>query len=506
MKTRPKFPLLAKVLVWLLLHLTIIALAFLGFMGWQLGLGLDSLLSGAAGERLRVFGDSARAEIIDLPRGEWNAAVKPLAEAKNVVAGFYDPGNPESFPVGLPANVVEKLGSPTLPRPGPPERGVPSPRPRGEGDFRGRHDGPRDREPRDVEGNRPPTRPVFLMRGAGGDGYWAGIELHLGGSPGRPPRPAVLLIRSDRMDGSGMFFEVRPWLLGGLAVLVLSLAFWTPFVWKITRYINGLTVATERIAAGDFQISLPPRGNDELGNLGHAVKTMAGRLDHLILGQKRFMGDAAHELCAPLARMRTGIGILEMSLAENLRPRLAQIEEEAEELATLVEEILAFSRAENRALVLRAIDLEQLVHEVIAKEGGGCELDLRVPKKIMVLGDHGLLGRALGNLVRNVKVHAGPEAKAIIAAEERGNLVEISVTDDGPGVSDDELPRIFEPFYRPDRSRSRDTGGSGLGLAIVRSAVEACHGELMASLPPSGGFSVTLILKKFPLSPPKTAN
>ena len=266
-----------------------------------------------------------------------------------------------------------------------------------------------------------------------------------------------------------------------------------------------LTVATERIAAGDFQISLPPRGNDELGNLGDAVRTMAGRLDHLILGQKRFMGDAAHELCAPLARMRTGIGILEMSLAENLRPRLAQIEEDAEELATLVEEILAFSRAENRALVLRGIDLEQLVHEVIAKEAGGCEVDLRIPKKIMVLGDQALLGRALGNLVRNVKVHAGQEAKAIIAAEERGNLVEISVTDDGPGVSADELPRIFEPFYRPDRSRSRDTGGSGLGLAIVRSAVEACHGELMASLPPSGGFSVTLKLKKFSLSHPKTA-
>ncbi len=86
----------------------------------------------------------------------------------------------------------------------------------------------------------------------------------------------------------------------------------------------------------------------------------------------------------------------------------------------------------------------------------------------------------------------------MIEAEERGKFVEISVTDNGPGIAAEELPRIFEPFYRPDRSRSRDTGGSGLGLAIVRSAVEACQGEVIASLPKAGGFSVMLKLKKWP--------
>ena len=70
------------------------------------------------------------------------------------------------------------------------------------------------------------------------------------------------------------------------------------------------------------------------------------------------------------------------------------------------------------------------------------------------------------------------------------------MTDDGPGVSPEELPRLFEPFYRPDRSRSRDTGGNGLGLAIVCAAVEACGGDAAASIPPAGGFAVSIRLPK----------
>jgi two-component system sensor histidine kinase CpxA len=98
--------------------------------------------------------------------------------------------------------------------------------------------------------------------------------------------------------------------------------------------------------------------------------------------------------------------------------------------------------------------------------------------------------------LRNVQVHAGADAKVVIQAEEQGEIVHLTVTDSGPGVPADELPRLFEPFYRPDRSRSRDTGGSGLGLAIVRTAVEACEGTVSVSLPAEEGFSVSLRLKK----------
>lgn len=510
MKPRPYIPLLAKVLGWLVVHLAILALAFVGFVGWQLGLGLDSLLSGSAGERLRTFGESAREAVVGQPRRDWNDAILPLAKEKNVRAAIFDFGNPENFPLPVPANVRERMKTalPPQPGPGPPARRPPPPpgiegRPGDRpppGDFLDRPpmDGPpRDVRPEPSSGNRrPPIRPVFLVRGEHGDGYWAGVHLALPGPGGQVPRHELLLIRADSLDGSGMFFDFKPWLWGGLAVLALSLVFWTPFVWGLTRYIRQLTTATDSIAAGQFDVLLPARGNDELGNLGDAIKAMAVRLDHFVSGQKRFLGDAAHELCAPLARLRTGLGILEMRLGDSEQAPLASIEADAQELATLVEEILAFSRATNRTPRRQRILLEPLVGEIATREGGSRSPEIHVPPGLTIIADPTLLGRALGNLVRNARVHAGPEAEITVDAVDTPDFIEIQVTDDGPGVSSEELPRLFEPFYRPDRSRSRDTGGSGLGLAIVRTAVEACGGEAFASLPPGGGFRVTLRLPK----------
>jgi two-component system sensor histidine kinase CpxA len=501
MTKRPHFPLLAKVLGWLLLHLLLLAFAFVAFVGWQLRLGLDSLLSGSAGERLRSFGEQARGELIDLPRPKWNAALEALAGEKNVAAAIHDFRNPENSPLAMPANVLERVKTALPPPPpGPPDRRGPRSPGRGEPlDWRrgppldsGRPPG--DRPERTALSEIPTSRPVFLLRGDHGNGYWAGIQLMLPGPQPQSYRQHLLIIRADRLDGSGMFFDFKPWLWGGLAVLGLSLAFWTPFVLSISRYLRRLTAATDRIAAGDFKISLPPRGNDELGNLGAAVEAMAVRLDHLVSGQKRFLGDAAHELCAPLARMRTGLGILEMKPGEADQSHLASIESDAQELATLVEEILAFSRVGNRPPRCQLVRIEPLVQEIVAREGGSMTTEIQIATALAAMADPALLGRAFGNLVRNARIHAGPDATLRIDAAEQGCHIILSFTDNGPGVPADELARLFEPFYRPDRSRSRDTGGNGLGLAIVRTAIEVCGGETSAETPPGGGFAVILRL------------
>lgn len=535
MKARPYFPLLAKVLGWLFLHLLVLGLIGFAFVNWQLGLGLDSLLSGSAGDRLRSFGDTVRAEIASLPESKWNDAIRPLAEERKVVAAIVRPGEWNEFPETIPANVIERAKTALPPQPGPPDRRGRHPRsgmrdpmdrplpddfgppeddmgPPGEGfgpPGRDRGFPPPDDyfgPPGDRDGRRQPsdryraklplplTRPVFLVRGDGGKGYWAGLHLMFQPTASQPPRHTLLLVRANGFDGSGMFFEYKPWLWGGLAVLAFSLAFWTPFVWSLTRYIGRLTAATDRISAGQFKITLPPRGHDELGNLGDAIETMADRLDHLVTGQKRFLGDAAHELCAPLARLRTGLGILEMKLGESDQPHLEAIETDTQELATLVEEILAFSRAGNRQPRMQEVPLEPLVDEVVLRERAARAPVISIPSGLAVIADPSLLGRALGNLLRNAHVHAGPDADVHIQAGIQGRFTVITVSDNGPGVPPEELPRLFEPFYRPDRSRSRETGGSGLGLAIVRTAIEACGGEVSASLAPTGGLAVTLRL------------
>ena len=419
MKIPTRFPLLAKVLGWLSLHLVLLSLSFFLFVRWQLGLGLDSLVSGTAGERLSSFADGVVRQIAGLKPARWDEVIKPLADEKNVTAVVVDPRNPASFPPGLSHNVITRIQS--IP---PPPRANPEPAPRPEparlGDgppFPGGFDPldgppPRDDDParaderpawrpgapgpldaarprpvvpeRMATGNNavflPKSRPVFLVRGEHGDGYWAGVLLHMPPFREHPIDQPLLLIHARRFDGSGMFFDIKPWLWGGIGVLLLSVAFWTPFVWGISRYLHRLTAAADRIAGGHFKVSLPPRGNDELGDLGRSIESMAARLDLLIAGQKRFLGDAAHELCAPLARIRTGLGILEMKLADADLAALSSIEADTAELAALIDEILAFSRAGARAPTLRQCPLEPLVREVLAREmADAATVELAIP-------------------------------------------------------------------------------------------------------------------------------
>ena len=185
-----------------------------------------------------------------------------------------------------------------------------------------------------------------------------------------------------------------------------------------------------------------------------------------------------------------------MRLGESGQEQVASIESEAQELATLVEEILAFSRAGNRSPRIQDVPVEPLVREVVAREAGGHSVRVSVAPDLRIHSDSSLLGRAIGNLVRNARIHglAAVVARIVPCPPAAPAASPVHPSAAGPGVARDVRARLFEPFYRPDRSRSRDTGGSGLGLAIVRTAMEACGGEASASIPAGGGFAVTLRL------------
>ena len=111
---------------------------------------------------------------------------------------------------------------------------------------------------------------------------------------------------------------------------------WVPFVRGLTRSIGELTGAAERITEGQFDIQVRAKRRDELGRLGHAVNQLAGRLGGFVTGQKRFLGDVAHELCSPLARLQMALGILEERAEERHRPCLEDLRTEAQEMSQLV--------------------------------------------------------------------------------------------------------------------------------------------------------------------------
>ncbi|QJE97172.1 sensor histidine kinase [Luteolibacter luteus] len=514
---------MAKMLVWLLVHLGVLAAVFALFVAWQLRLGLDSLLSGAAGERLKIAGDELATELRASQRKEWPEILRQHEQALGIQL-FLQLG-PDQWigprPEAVPENVERRIKEFRRPqgdarpprgfggrgpegRRGPPPEGPPDDfaegpppggGPPGMRGFPPPREGPGEEDGRPRMADRmakPQVRPDFLIRGKGGNGYWAGIDLPLFDPPQEVPLHALLILRSADLSGNGLFFDLKPWGVGALVVLGLSLLLWAPFIIGITRYVSRLSRATEAIADGRFEARVGVERSDELGSLGASIESMASRLDRLVRGQKRFLGDVAHELCSPLARIRTGLGVMEYGLSSEQQTRLESIEEDVSELSRLVSEVLAFTKASTApgSVRLENVEILPIVQLALSRECAGQHSEIRIAPALAVTADRNLFARAVANVLRNARNHGGDDCLVKIAAAPHGDAVELVIADNGPGVDSADLPRLFEPFYRPDAARTREAGGSGLGLAIVRAGVEACGGTVRAEPAAPHGLAV----------------
>jgi two-component system sensor histidine kinase CpxA len=311
--------------------------------------------------------------------------------------------------------------------------------------------------------------------------------------------PLILVMRSDSLTGHGLFFDPKPWILAGVGVLLVSGLIWVPLAISLTTSLRRIRRATGRIAEGDYAVSVPDAARaDELGDLGRSVQNLAQRLEAHVAGQKRFLGDIAHELCSPISRLQAVVGILEEGNgSEEARQRsLRRVGAEVQQISALVNELLSFSKASlRREVALVPVDLSGLVDEVLEREGAPREhILVAVPPGLTVRADPELLERAVGNVVRSALRYAGSEGGIELRAERQADEVILRIGDSGPGVPEEALPRLFDPFYRPDASRARESGGTGLGLAIVKSCVEACGGTASASLRQPTGLEITLRL------------
>lgn len=490
-----RFPLSAKILLWFFLNLLLLAALFYGFLRVQFQVGLDSLLAGHAGARIEALGAVLADNLRDTPRADWTAVLNRFRDAYGVRLYLVRPdgGLIAGEAVSLPQAVTRRLN----------EFGPAGPM-RPPGDLRPRADPPRrpglreemseERRPRPPDGSGRRSHPKFMVRSTRPVQYWVGVRLPVG-DPAAPPQ--ILVIQSDTLGGGGLFLDVKPWLLAGFGSIVLSVLFWIPLIRGITRSISQMTRATERVAEGRFDIRVDESRGDELGRLGQAINRMALRLDGFVAGQKRFLGDAAHELCSPLARMQMALGILEQK-AESGRPEeLADLREEVGYMSSLVNELLSFSKAGllNKELRLQSVSLAEIVRRVVDREAGdGGAVQVEVPDDLRAEAEPDLLARALANLVRNALRYAGSAGAITIRGEAREGSVVLTVADAGPGVPQEALQCIFDPFYRLESSRSRETGGIGLGLAIVKTCVEACRGTVTATNRQPSGLQVDLRL------------
>jgi two-component system sensor histidine kinase CpxA len=281
------------------------------------------------------------------------------------------------------------------------------------------------------------------------------------------------------MFNSNLFFDWRLWMAAALTVIGVTALCWLPFVHGITRSVSEMDRVTGQIAEGRFGAQAPAARRDELGHLAAQINRMAARLEGFVKNQKRFLGDIAHELCAPIARIQFALGILEQKTEAANQGRVAALHDEIQEMSALVNELLSFSKAGMNpgAVPLASVNLSSIARRAIAREAfAGAEIESHIPAELAVIANEAYLLRALSNVLRNAVRYAGAAGLIQIRAERQGELIALTVADCGPGLPDSQLEEVFEPFYRPEAARTRETGGAGLGLAIVKSCVEACGG------------------------------
>jgi two-component system sensor histidine kinase CpxA len=327
----------------------------------------------------------------------------------------------------------------------------------------------------------PPDDRRFMLHDGGL--YWVVMHIRIPAADGPPrPEPLILIAVSKSLTGGGLFFDLTAWLIGAVAIVTLSALFWVPLVSGITHSISRMTAATEKIAEGNFEVRAGVRRRDELGQLSDAINRMADRLAGFVTGQKRFLGDIAHELTSPIARTQVALAILEQRADPAQKEYLADLREEVEQMSALVNELLSFSKASigGAAVKLQPVPLRALCQKAADREcpPGSGEIQNHVPEDLVVQADPDLLARAIGNILRNAIHYAAKAGPIIINAQRTSDHVQLTIDDSGPGIPEEALPRVFDPFYRVDTSRTRETGGVGLGLSIVKTCIQTCSGAV----------------------------
>jgi two-component system sensor histidine kinase CpxA len=487
-----KWPLSRKILGLALLNLLLIAIVLVIFAQWQFGLSVEALVLGPARDRVMAI---ANAIGRDLDAAPFESRRELLAEhSRRYGVDFFlvDPGG-ESLAgpsLVLPRAVLERMrAGPRLNGRGPENWKGPDPQ-----------DG-RDRAnfPPPVWGapGGSPLDMAFLTVTRSPWLWWVGIRIPTGGPQGERGVPAVLLLRSNSILNRRLFFDWRSllWLMATL--IAVGLLCWWPFMYGVTRSIRQMDRATEEIAQGRFEHHITLQRRDELGHLGQQINRMAGRLEGFVKNQKRFLGDIAHELCAPIARIQFALGILERKIEPQQQAHLAVLHEEIQEMSGLVNELLMFSKAgvEPGETPLKQIDLNAVVQRAAGHlVPGSGTIDVAVAPGLSVIGHEGYLVRAISNLLRNALRYAGDHGPVLVSARAEGDRVLLSVADCGPGLPEESHETLFAPFYRPGTDRSRETGGAGLGLAIVKSCVEACRGTVLCRNRDPAGLEVIISL------------
>jgi signal transduction histidine kinase len=328
--------------------------------------------------------------------------------------------------------------------------------------------------------------------------------------PGRDgPLGYVLLETAGRSRSPPPFGTIL------VALLVVALGVAAALLGRaIARPLERLAQTAQALGGGDLKARTGLARRDELGAVARSFDVMADRMERLILAQTELLANVAHELRTPLARIRVALDLAESGDAAVARESLAEIAQDLSELEGLVSDILASARMDLASstatsgappLHVATLDVAQVVNSAVERvrhRHPARRFDVDVdPALPTVEGDAVLLRRAVDNLLDNAQKYSPSHSAIRLRACRRGPTVAIEVIDSGEGIPPEDLSRLFTPFFRGDKSRTRATGGVGLGLSLARRIVEAHGGTLTAESTPTVGTTMTVELPAPPRAP-----
>ena len=308
---------------------------------------------------------------------------------------------------------------------------------------------------------------------------------------GRNPAEALFLNNVNRML-----------VFGAIGALVVSLLLGIFLARTLTRPIREITTATRAVAEGDLAHKVPVRSRDELGELATSFNLMSSKLAHSVNLRRQMTADIAHELRTPISVILGHTEAMHDGVLPPSEETFDIIRDEALRLERMVEDLRTLSRADAGELVLncRLTPVQDLVDQAIkAYRPHATKKDIKLHLEIYpnlpdVNIDPDRMAQVLSNLLSNALRYTPQGGDITLSTKHTAGDVEIRVHDSGPGIEPEELPNVFDRFYRTDKSRQRESGGSGLGLAIAKSIVEGHGGRIWAESDSDKGTTIVIAL------------
>lgn len=304
--------------------------------------------------------------------------------------------------------------------------------------------------------------------------------------------PEGMLVGSRTPDGRyALLIEapirIEPWTFlpyYGLIFLAVALLCW-PLAMNIGSPLRALARTVDRFGQGDLSIRAQSKRRDEIGALAGSFDRMADRIETLLTAERRLLQDVSHELRSPLARLSFAAELVQTT--PNREQSVARLRKEISRLSDLVAALLQMTRAEGDPASgeRREFRLDRLLADLVEDcsveaAAHGCGIAFQPAAPVAMVGDPELMRRAIENVLRNAVQYSPENTRIDVDLAAVSGTARIRIRDRGPGVPDDQLTQIFQPFFRVDGSRNGATGGVGLGLAIAMRAVTLHRGSIEA--------------------------